>query len=51
MYINAAVRYYSRSGNTKMAAEALAEVFGVKAVSVDSADAKLADDARTNKIR
>ncbi len=39
--MNAAVRYYSRSGNTKMVAEALADVFGVKAVSVDSTEAKL----------
>ncbi len=30
------VRYYSRSGNTKVLAEAIAEAAGVKAVSVDS---------------
>ena len=34
-----AVRYYSRSGNTKAVAEAIAEAAGVKAVPVDSPDA------------
>ncbi len=34
--MNVAVRYYSRSGNTKMAAEAIARGAGVEAVSVDS---------------
>ncbi|MCR4855741.1 MAG: hypothetical protein K5908_06185 [Erysipelotrichaceae bacterium] len=33
------VRYYSRSGNTKAIAEAIADACGVKAVSVDSAEA------------
>ena len=35
----AAVRYYSRSGNTKAVAENIAKVFNVEAVSVDSDDA------------
>lgn len=36
-----AVRYYSRSGNTKTAAEAIARAIGTDAVSVDSASAPL----------
>lgn len=40
-----AVRYYSRSGNTKSVAEAIAKAAGVKAVSVDSAEAKLTEPA------
>ncbi|MGN0070567.1 MAG: flavodoxin family protein [Atopobiaceae bacterium] len=36
-----AVRYYSRSGNTRVLAEALADELGVPAVSVDSPEAKL----------
>lgn len=36
-----AVRYYSRSGNTKAAAEAIARAIGTDAVSVDSASASL----------
>jgi len=36
-----AVRYYSRSGNTKTAAEAVARAIGTDAVSVDSASASL----------
>ncbi len=36
--MNVAVRYYSRSGNTKAVADAIAEACGVKAVSVDQAD-------------
>ncbi len=36
-----AVRYYSRSGNTKIVAEAIARGIGVQAVSVDAADAKM----------
>lgn len=39
--MSAAVRYYSRSGNTKLVAEAIAEAAGVKAVSVDAADAAI----------
>lgn len=40
-----AVRYYSRSGNTKMVADAIAEALGVKAVSVDQPDAALKEKA------
>ena len=36
-----AVRYYSRSGNTKAVAEAIAKAAGVSAVSVDSSDAAI----------
>lgn len=41
--MNAAVRYYSRSGNTKAVAEAIAKGAGVQAVSVDAADAKITE--------
>ncbi len=33
--MNIAVRYYSRSGNTKLLAEAIAKSLGVSAISVD----------------
>ena len=36
-----AVRYYSRSGNTRLLAEAIADELGVEAVSADSSDAKI----------
>lgn len=36
-----AVRYYSRSGNTRAVAEAIAEAAGVSAVSVDQKEAAL----------
>lgn len=36
-----AVRYYSRSGNTRLLAEAIADELGVPAVSVDAPEAKL----------
>lgn len=39
--MNAAVRYYSRSGNTKAVAEAIAAAAGVPAVSVDQNNAEL----------
>lgn len=39
--MTAAVRYYSKSGNTKAVAEAIAEAAGVPAVSADSADAAI----------
>ena len=39
--MKAAVRYYSRSGNTKAVAEAIAKAAGVEAVSVDSAGAAI----------
>ena len=38
-----AVRYYSRSGNTKTVAEAIAKEVGVEAVSVDQSDAALSE--------
>ena len=43
--MNIAVRYYSRSGNTKAIAEAIAQVAGVNAVSVDKAGAKIEEPA------
>lgn len=39
--MNVAVRYYSRSGNTKAVADAIAKAAGVQAVSVDQTDAKI----------
>lgn len=39
--MNIAVRYYSRSGNTRLVAEAIANAAGVPAVSVDSPEAGL----------
>ncbi len=39
--MNIAVRYYSRSGNTKLLAETIANEAHVKAVSVDSVDAEI----------
>ncbi len=38
-----AVRYYSRSGNTKLVAEKIADAIGEKAVSVDQANAKITE--------
>ena len=38
-----AVRYYSRSGNTKAVADAVAKAAGVRAISVDSAEADIKD--------
>ncbi len=38
-----AVRYYSRSGNTKKVAEYIAEAAGVSAVSVDSKEAAISE--------
>lgn len=38
-FMNIAVRYYSRSGNTKAVAEAIAKAAGVSAISVDRDDA------------
>ena len=43
--MNTAVRYFSRSGNTKKVAEYIAEAAGVNAVSVDAADAALTEKA------
>lgn len=42
-----AVRYYSRSGNTKLVADAIAEGAGVKAVSVDQPGAQITEDVDT----
>ena len=39
--MHAAVRYFSRSGNTKAVAEAIAAAAGVSAVSVDGSDAPI----------
>ncbi len=41
--MSVAVRYYSRSGNTKKVAESIAETAGVDAVSVDAKDAALSE--------
>ena len=41
--MSAAVRYYSRSGNTKALAEAIAKAADVPAVSVDQKDAAIAE--------
>lgn len=41
--MKAAVRYYSRTGNTKIAAEAIARAAGTRAVSVDAPDAAIQD--------
>lgn len=38
-----AVRYFSRSGNTKLVADAIAKAAGVDAVSVDAANAALTE--------
>ena len=43
--MNIAVRYYSRSGNTRALAEAIALEAGVEAVSVDSPGAALTETA------
>lgn len=41
--MHAAVRFYSRSGNTKKVAEYIAGAAGVKAVSVDESDAAITE--------
>lgn len=38
------VRYYSRSGNTKMLAEAIAKGAGAEAISVDSSNAPITEE-------
>ena len=43
--MKAAVRYYSRSGNTRALAEAIAAAAGVAAVSVDQKEAALTEPA------
>lgn len=45
--MSVAVRYYSRSGNTKVVAEAIAKVAGVQAISVDAADAAITEPVDT----
>ena len=39
--MNIAVRYYSKSGNTKAVAEAIAGAVGVKAIAVDTAQSDI----------
>ncbi len=41
--MSTAVRYYSRSGNTKAVAEAIAAAAGVHAVSVDAAESAITE--------
>lgn len=41
--MSAAVRYYSRSGNTRAVAEAIANAAGVPAISVDTAGAAVSE--------
>ena len=41
--MNIAVRYYSRSGNTKTVAQAIAEAVGVDAVSVEKSNAQITE--------
>lgn len=41
--MSTAVRYYSRSGNTKAVADAIAQSLGVPAISVDQPDAQLTE--------
>ncbi len=42
--MNVAVRYYSRGGNTKLLAEAIAKEVGVPAISVDANNSAITDD-------
>ena len=42
--MNIKVRYYSRSGNTKLLANAIAKGLNVEAVSVDSNNSQIVDD-------
>ena len=39
--MNVAIRYYSRSGNTKALAEAISDITNVDAISVDNPNAKI----------
>jgi flavodoxin len=39
-----AVRYFSKSGNTEKVARAIADALGVKAVSMDAAEAELTEE-------
>lgn len=45
--MNIAVRYFSRSGNTKAVAEAIAKAAGVSAMSVDQKDAAISSPVDT----
>lgn len=42
--MNIAVRYYSRSGNTKVLADAIARGLGVSAISVDAENSAITED-------
>ena len=42
--MNIAVRYYSRSGNTKLLADAIAKGLNVNAISVDDKDSKIEEN-------
>ena len=42
--MNVAVRYYSRSGNTKLLAEAIAKGLNVQAISVDEEKSKITEE-------
>ena len=43
--MNIAIRYYSRSGNTKLLAEAIARGVNVPAISVDAENSPITEDA------
>ncbi len=45
--MSTAVRYYSRSGNTRAIAEAIAQAVNVKAISADSVDAAITESVDT----
>ena len=49
--MKAAVRYYSRTGNTKIAAEAIARAAGTRAVSVDAHMKSFIHNLRKDKVR
>ena len=42
--MNIKVRYFSRSGNTKLLADAIAKGLNVEAISVDSTDSQITDN-------
>ncbi len=44
--MKAAVRFYSRSGNTKLVADAIAGALGISAVSVDAPEAELKEELK-----
>lgn len=45
MSMTIAIRYYSRSGNTKLVADAMAKALGIAAISVDEPEAELREKA------